>query len=255
MKKNALKGATLVEIIVSLAIFGMLGLVLVQLGTNVDKTTKSSNRLNKRVAIQAPYAASQDVAYVAAKLDDDGKIVKDEDGNVVTVDAKLVPDLTNIEVYIDEDNDNTPDVVSVKKKDSTEREDVDSDAKIFGHHYNTKPVVDNNIEVYNPDDPSNTNHHLQFISIIDVIQVEKDFALGDLPWQITYSDKNDLDDEGNPRVKVLSNAVWQGNEDADSVATISDTGLITPQGTGSCIYTGVADGGLRYTVTITVSDT
>ena len=63
MKKKNLKGTTLLEVIIALAIFAMLGVILVTLGSNVDKQTKSSIKLNKRVALQAPYAASQQEKY------------------------------------------------------------------------------------------------------------------------------------------------------------------------------------------------
>lgn len=244
MKKKNLKGMTLVEIIVALAIFAMLGVVLVRLGTNVDSTTKSSNRLNKRVAIQAPYAASQDVDYSYE--------VTDEDGNVSVVDAKLTPNLTNIEIYIDSNEDNTPDVVSVKKKGKAEKEDVDSDTKIYGQRYSTKAVVDGNNEVYRTDDVSNSNHHLQFISIIDVLEEDVALTEGGAPYQLTYPDSTDLDESGNPKVKPLSNAVWTGSENAELVATISSTGLVSPVSAGECVYTGVADGGIRLIVNIKV---
>ena len=239
MKKN-LKGMTLVEVIISIAIFAMLGVVIISLGSNVDKTTRSSNRLNKRVAIQAPYAASQDTEYSYE--------VTEDDGTVSTVDASLAPNFTNIGIYIDEDDNDTPDVVLVKKKDATERVSVDSDTKIYGNRYSTKALVDGNNEVYDPNDPSNTEHHLQFISIVERIEVDlatTPMTVGDT-YQITYTDETDGTE------KPITNAVWTCSEDAASVATIDSNGLVTAISEGDCIYIGTADGGRKYTVTISV---
>ena len=73
MKKKSLKGMTLAEVIISMAVFAMLGVILIKLGMVVDTTTKSSNRLNKRVAVQAPYAASHNTVYDPNQsVDNDG---------------------------------------------------------------------------------------------------------------------------------------------------------------------------------------
>ena len=62
-KKRTLKGTTLVEIIISLAVFALLGVILLQTGTAIDRMNRATNRLNKRVNIQAPYAAAQKTEY------------------------------------------------------------------------------------------------------------------------------------------------------------------------------------------------
>ena len=241
MKRKNFKGMTLVEIIVALAIFAMLGLVLATLGMNVDSTT---NRLNKRVAIQAPYAASQDTEF--------NYDVTDEDGNVTNVDSRLAPNLTNIRVYIDNNNDDVADIVSVKKVGKTEREDVDSDTNIYGSRYSTKAVVDNpdNWEVYNSDDISNSEHHLQFISVFDRLEIEKTMNVGET-FQITY---DGVDEDGNAVALTPNNSVWSSTEDAETIATITSNGLITAISEGDCIYVGEADGGIKMTITITVND-
>ena len=41
MKKKSLKGMTLAEVIISMAVFAMLGVILIKLGMVVDTTTKS----------------------------------------------------------------------------------------------------------------------------------------------------------------------------------------------------------------------
>lgn len=57
--KKKYKGMTLIEIIIALAIFAMLGSLLVLAGVQIDKTMKASNKLNKKMLVEAPYAANQ----------------------------------------------------------------------------------------------------------------------------------------------------------------------------------------------------
>lgn len=243
MNKKNLKGMTLVEIIVAMAIFAMLGVILVTLGSNVDISTRSANRLNKRVAIQAPYAASQDTEYSYE--------TKDGDGNIIVTNAKLDPNLTNIEVFLDSDNDNTPDVVSVKSGGSTS--DVNSDTKIYGSRFSTKDIVDNAAgkEVYDPNEVSNSEHHLQFINIIDRIEIEKSMAVGET-FQITFDGPDD-DGDGDPDQITPQNTVWNSTADAADIATIDASGKITAIGAGDCVYVGEADGGVKMTVILSVA--
>lgn len=59
MKKNKkkLKGMSLIEIIISLAILAIMAGVLLTIGTVVDGTTRSSTNLKAKVNAEAPYAA------------------------------------------------------------------------------------------------------------------------------------------------------------------------------------------------------
>jgi prepilin-type N-terminal cleavage/methylation domain-containing protein len=249
MKQKTLKGMTLAEIIIAMAIFAMLGVILIKLGTIVDQTTKSSNRLNKRVAVQAPYAASKETTYYL--LDSDGKPVLDVNDNPVTADLK--PDISQVQVYIDldgtdgngdgiKDGNGTPDVVKVKKRDGTEV-NYDSLTTLHGKHYSTKDIVVNKSEVYDSNDVSNTGHHLQFIEIVD--RIELDFSLGHSDSAQIY-----LVDEADGR--VLENAVWTYSDGGEDIATIDDTGKITTYDKdGTCIAVGIADNGI-YCVTINV---
>lgn len=65
--KRKLKGMTLVEILVSLAIFAMFALILVMLGNSVEKNSREANKLNKKVAVNGPVAEMQNnkQAYMA----------------------------------------------------------------------------------------------------------------------------------------------------------------------------------------------
>ena len=55
-KKKKLKGMTLVEIIVSLAVLGVLTTLVVGTANLIDNYTRSANNVNKKVAVQAPIA-------------------------------------------------------------------------------------------------------------------------------------------------------------------------------------------------------
>lgn len=244
MKKKSLKGMTLAEVIISMAVFAMLGVILIKLGMVVDTTTKSSNRLNKRVAVQAPYAASRETQYDV--LDANGKPVLDSDDKPVT--AELDPDITHIDIYIDNDGtdnkgDGTPDVVKVKKKDGTLM-DYNSLTTIHGKHYSTADIVENNSEVYKASEVSNAKHHLQFIDVVE--RIDLDFTMGPNSTEQIYIG------EGADK-KELENAEWTYSSDEDkNIATIDANGKITSYGSdGTCIALGESDNGNFY-VTITV---
>lgn len=65
MKKNKrkLKGMTLVEMIISLAIFAIMGAVLVMVGMHVDNTTRATTTLKGNIALESPYAANREKTY------------------------------------------------------------------------------------------------------------------------------------------------------------------------------------------------
>ena len=61
MKKNkkSLKGMTLVEVLVSLAVFAMLSGVLLGYGAYVDKTSKATRTMKNKVVEEAHYASAR----------------------------------------------------------------------------------------------------------------------------------------------------------------------------------------------------
>lgn len=90
-KKKKLKGMTLVEIIVAIAVFAAVSLILVMLGTAVDAQQRSARKVNKKVAVQGPIAEAQNDTN-ALLLDDEYDIVvakKDSPESKVTVKGKL----------------------------------------------------------------------------------------------------------------------------------------------------------------------
>lgn len=65
IKKKTFKGMTLVEIIISLAIVGVMTTIIVGAAGAITKYTKASNNMDRRVAMQAPIAEAQYYNLVA----------------------------------------------------------------------------------------------------------------------------------------------------------------------------------------------
>ena len=70
-KKN-LKGMTLIEMIISIAVFAALCGVLVMVGTHIDATSRATNNLKDKIVKEAPYAANRVKEYI----DKDNKLVE-----------------------------------------------------------------------------------------------------------------------------------------------------------------------------------
>ena len=101
-KKKKLKGMTLVEIVVSIAVFAAISLILVMVGSAVNAQQRSANRVNRKVAVQGPLAEAQNDSQ-ALLLDDEYEIYvakKDSPSSGVTVKGKLY---STEEFIIDED--------------------------------------------------------------------------------------------------------------------------------------------------------
>lgn len=229
-KKKALKGMTLIEIIIALAIFAMLGVILVQVGTLIDNTNKATGRLNRKVNAQSPYAASQNIEYT--DYDDDGNPVPSE----------LTPEAMNITVSIDDIGGN-PQAVNVKVKkndgsDEYETKTVLAEINLSAKRYNTKAIVEDNPSIYKPDGP-NANHNLKF-AVIDneVALTTLTFTLGDPSKVITdaygYS---------------LSGATWTSSDPA--IADVDSNGNVTAYAEGTCIIEAIKDG-LYFTTEVIV---
>ena len=58
VKKN-LKGMTLYEMIISIAVFALMAGVLVGVGTHVDRTTRAANNMKNKLVQETPYAANK----------------------------------------------------------------------------------------------------------------------------------------------------------------------------------------------------
>lgn len=73
-RSKKFKGMTLVEIIISLAIVSMLTVILATTGNLINNYITSTNRLNKKVALQSPIAEAQYTGN-AYLVDDDIQII------------------------------------------------------------------------------------------------------------------------------------------------------------------------------------
>ena len=97
LKKRRLKGMTLAEIIVSLAILSVMTLLLVTVANSINAYLKSANNVNRKVARQAPVA---EVCYTdsARHIDDDVTITVEYSGNSINIkgDAYSVEDAANV---------------------------------------------------------------------------------------------------------------------------------------------------------------
>ena len=69
--KKTVKGMTLIEMIISIAVLAMLYVILAMVGKNIDTTARATNVLKEKVAKESPYAANSVVKY------------NDRDGNEV----------------------------------------------------------------------------------------------------------------------------------------------------------------------------
>ena len=61
--KKSLKGMTLVEMIISIAIFAIMGGLLVLVGTHIDSTNRATNVLKSKISTESPYAANKKTGY------------------------------------------------------------------------------------------------------------------------------------------------------------------------------------------------
>jgi prepilin-type N-terminal cleavage/methylation domain-containing protein len=68
--KKKLKGMTLIEMIISIFIFAIMGGLLILIGTHIDATSKAANNLKNKVVVESPYAANH---YKTIGVGEDGK--------------------------------------------------------------------------------------------------------------------------------------------------------------------------------------
>jgi len=76
--KKKLKGMTLIEMIISIFIFALMGGLLILVGTHIDATSKATNNLKNKVLVESPYAANHINVY-GQKADGTDKVLDKED--------------------------------------------------------------------------------------------------------------------------------------------------------------------------------
>lgn len=77
MKKNrkSLKGMTLIEMIISLAIFAVMSLVLLTIGQVVDKSMRATTNLKEKLVQQSPIAANRQKIADQVATDPSGAVI------------------------------------------------------------------------------------------------------------------------------------------------------------------------------------
>lgn len=123
--KSKLRGMTLVEMIVALAVFAMLALILVLMGSAVEKNTRAANNLNSRIAVNGPIAEAQNTKD--SFLADNNFVIQVANGKDVSTNAngENVYNYINIEgtlCYVnptDSDNEIVTNVVTTNAQGGT----------------------------------------------------------------------------------------------------------------------------------------
>lgn len=143
MKKSRkkAKGMTLVEMIISIAIFGIMGGLLILVGTHIDATTRAGNNLKHKVTVESPYAANHKKTYY------DGGTEKDIPKSEMDISIKLtIPDEVSIWKKEPDPNDPTVD----KEVEHTYSGDIELDLKADKYETEkiiTKDMTDEQIEL------------------------------------------------------------------------------------------------------------
>lgn len=93
MKKTnkKLKGMTLIEMIISLAIFAVMSLVLLTIGQVVDKQMRATTNLKEKVVQQSPLAANRVTTCDQVQLDANGEPATDGSGNMILLPTSELP--------------------------------------------------------------------------------------------------------------------------------------------------------------------
>lgn len=87
-KAKCVKGMTLVEVIISMFVFGVAALLMVTIVTNSMNFIRNANHVNKKVTKEAPISELQQKSN-ADKKTEDMKIVVSVNGNVANVKGDL----------------------------------------------------------------------------------------------------------------------------------------------------------------------
>ncbi|MBO5344069.1 MAG: prepilin-type N-terminal cleavage/methylation domain-containing protein [Ruminococcus sp.] len=75
LKKKVLKGMTLMEIIIAIAIVAVMTVILVGASTVINNYIRSANDVNDRVAIQAPVAQANDIGAAGQEFENGIEII------------------------------------------------------------------------------------------------------------------------------------------------------------------------------------
>lgn len=94
-KSAAVKGMTLIEIIISLVVFSITALILVEVGSAINSQQKNSVNVNRRVTAEKPFAINS--RYDSGKTGDDQKV------DCVNSNMKIVVEISSDEKHFSHD--------------------------------------------------------------------------------------------------------------------------------------------------------
>lgn len=221
-KKKKLKGMTLVEIIISMAVFALLGVILLRIGCVIDSTTKAASRLNKRVNEQSPYAAAQVTHYVEY----------DEYGNAVVNELDSTP--VEINVSVSDEHGNLKSVTIDGSR-------YDAEVTINANRYSTKNAVAGNASIYDASG-ANSEHDLKFVQLDNTIILSKaELDDANSSYDIPEHEKS----YSFPEMEWVSSA--------DGIATVDRNGVINRVSAGECTVYGTTNTGITYQVSVEVN--
>ncbi len=86
--KRKLKGMTLIEVLVALAVFAMLALVLLTYGVYVDSTRRATTNLKDKIVVEDHYAASKQKKYGIDNTDPANPVDKQLSGTDIEITIK-----------------------------------------------------------------------------------------------------------------------------------------------------------------------
>ena len=142
------KGMTLYEMIISIAIFAIMGLILVGVGMHIDRMSRATNDLKKKVATEAPVAGN--------------KRLQDNDGNDLFDPTK---DVTDLQITIQIDGGGQKSYYVAGRTDA-----ITGNAKIVmdAQKYNTERIYTGNDPISAADAAAAVNGqlNLEFINIV-----------------------------------------------------------------------------------------
>jgi len=161
--KTTLKGMTLVEMIIAIAIFAMLGAVLVGIGVVADNTSRATTNLKSKITAQSPYAANHIANYVEYGTDAAGNEVTQDvtlqSEKVMDINVKMIAEGDYTAFVTDAAGDTTVDASGVPMTQKIHYKDPDQNIGV--NKYNTKVVIENNLK----DSQYNKDLNLKFVDI------------------------------------------------------------------------------------------
>ncbi len=147
MKKNKkLKGMTLYEMIIAIAIFAVMAGVLIGVGTHIDNTAKSTSDLKNKIVAESPYAANK----IKTNKETNAQLASED----ITVNVRVTGQSGNAFIE-DEADPANPKAKTISYNESNTN--ISFNAKKYG-----------TAEVYHDDDDLHDGINLEFVDDLEV---------------------------------------------------------------------------------------